>query len=143
LVTFLKPWASMRERACASVKLLEPGSTAPVVCGLSAGLWVTAGLEDVPPLFVGCVVEDPVLWEFVDWATAAVARVEITASVAKPRRIKVLLLCVKHVGAQCAKTVTVPNARLDEEIHSWEKSTQNASLAPGTPVPIIRCLSFA
>jgi hypothetical protein len=70
---------------------LEPGSTVPVVCGLSAGLWVTAGL-DAPLLVVGCAVEEPVPWAFVDWATAVVARAEMTARVAKPRRIKVLLL---------------------------------------------------
>jgi hypothetical protein len=68
---------------------LAPGSTAPVVCGLSAGLWVTAGLDE-PLLFGGCVAEV--------WAIVAVVRADRTARVAKPRRLKVLLLCVKHVG---------------------------------------------
>src|SRR5215204_477411 len=106
----LKPWASRRERACASVKLLAPGSTAPVVCGLSAGLWVTAGFDEPLLLFIGCVVED--------WATADAVRADKTVRVAKPRRIKIFLLCSRCVGAQCATTATVPNARLGGRSYS-------------------------
>jgi hypothetical protein len=50
---------------------------------------VTAGLDE-PLLFGGCVAEV--------WAIVAVVRADRTARVAKPRRLKVLLLCVKHVG---------------------------------------------
>ena len=81
------------------MKLLAPGSTAPVVCGLFAGLLAMAGLDD-PLLFIGCVDGELDVCGFVDWAAAAVARVDRTASVAKPRRVNVLLHCYKRVGSQ-------------------------------------------
>jgi hypothetical protein len=58
-----------------------------------------AGLDD-PLLFIGCVDGELDVCGFVDWAAAAVARVDRTASVAKPRRVNVLLQCYKRVGSQ-------------------------------------------
>jgi hypothetical protein len=39
-------------------------------------------------------------------------RADRMARVAKPKRIKILLLCSKCVGAQCVITATVPTAKL-------------------------------
>jgi hypothetical protein len=47
------------------VKLFAPGSTDPVLCGLSAGLTVAAGFDEPVLLFIGCVPEEPDPWEFV------------------------------------------------------------------------------
>jgi hypothetical protein len=63
-------------------------------------------------LFIGCVAEEPELCGLVDWAIAVVVRVDRTASVAKPRRIKVFLQCCKRVASQCVTSVTVPKARV-------------------------------
>src|ERR687897_1938398 len=100
----------MRERAWPSVKLLAPGSTEPVLCGLPAGLTSTAGFEvpvadGVVVLVPGCIVDDgPPVWASAAVDSAAAVRVTRTRRMGLPSvKGNALLMCDACPGSAGAR----------------------------------------